>query len=90
MSAGPTITSNVAGSTEQDQRKQNLDRGPLCSLLRAQAPTRAQRVRAGVKRRRDLRAELFALDQGRGDRLDILECDAFGQVTQRLSRRDSG
>jgi hypothetical protein len=47
---------------EKNQRKQNLDRGPLRGFLRAQAPARAQGVGTRMQRRSDLRTELLALD----------------------------
>jgi len=78
------------GQDEEHQWKQNLDRGLLRLLFGAQAPARAQRVRARVKRGSDLRAQLLALDQGRGQRLDIVDRGPIGKAAQRSAQGCAG
>ena len=87
MIAGPTITTNIAGSTNSTSGKRILI-VVLCAASSARKRRRVRkRVGAGVQRRCDLRAELFALDQRRGERLDVLDRGALGQIAQRLTER---
>src|SRR5580704_15782639 len=74
------------GQHEDDQREQNLNRGLLRVFLSMQPATLAQSVGAGAQRGSDLCAKLFALNQGRGERLDIINCSPVGQSAQRLSK----
>src|SRR4029077_19910987 len=75
---------------EQNQRKQNLDRRLLRRFFSSDAASRPERVRTRLERRRDLRAKLLALDQRRGERLDILDRGPFRESAQRLSKRRAG
>src|SRR5579885_955198 len=72
---------------QEDQRKEDLDRGLLRHLFRLQAPGGAQRVGGGTQCRRDLSADLLALNQSGGEGLYVLNPGALGPGAQRLPQR---
>ena len=84
ITAGPIVTTQIAGKDAEHEREHHLHAGLRRRFLGALAALGAHRLGMHAQRLRHARAELVGLHEHRDERDDVVDAGALRQVVQRV------